>query len=129
MCARVGTADGGTAGCAVRNVPYLLASPDKPGTGESPVDGGASPAGSRNEDCVGVCDSETSSLFTGVYTTRGRTSVKNNGINTRTRNVGKKRCASTGRVMGNEYGPAMNMRLSSCKLLTYDSRNYTHNLS
>lgn len=41
----------------VRNVPYLLGSPDKPATADSPVDGCA-PASEvrRKEDAVGIGD-------------------------------------------------------------------------
>ena len=81
--------EGGIAGWALRKVPYLLASPESPGTDGKPVDGTGSPAGRRNEEALG--DTSSSSAWMGVYTTRGNTRTKNNGIKRSTRKIGKAR--------------------------------------
>lgn len=81
--------EGGIAGCALRKVPYLLASLDRPGTDGKPADDKGSPAGRRKDEELG--DTSSSSALMGVYTTRGYTRTKNNGIKKRTRNAGKAR--------------------------------------
>lgn len=85
--ARVVSPDGGIAGCALRNVPYLLASPDRPGTDGKPVEGIGSPTGRRKDEALG--DTSWSSASIGVYTTRGNTREKKRGTNRRTRKAGK----------------------------------------
>jgi hypothetical protein len=90
--ARVAGPDGGIAGCALWNVPYLLASPDSPGTEDKPVDdGGAPPGGKRKVESVGSYTSVSSPVSTGVYMIRGEIRPKKRGTKRRTRKAGKTR--------------------------------------